>query len=70
MEQLIARFHQIVKEFRGKGHDLLDYHNNKFDRDYVEFNVASPASRFCGAFTPSTRVVSRNAGSGWFLFGF
>jgi dynein heavy chain len=39
MEQLIARFHQIVKEFRGKGHDLLDYHNNKFDRDYVEFNV-------------------------------
>ena len=44
MEQLIARFHQIVKEFRGKGHDLLDYHNNKFDRDYVEFNVGSPAS--------------------------
>ena len=49
MEQLIARFHQIVKEFRGKGHDLLDYHNNKFDRDYVEFNVAIPASSY-GAF--------------------
>ena len=25
-----------------------------------------PAS--CGAFTPSTRLVSRNDGSGWFLF--
>ena len=24
--------------------------------------------RCCGAFTPSTRVVSRNDGSGWFLF--
>jgi dynein heavy chain len=39
MERLIEQFHQIVKEFRQKRHDLLDYHNNKFDRDYVEFNV-------------------------------
>eukprot|EP01040_Poterioochromonas_malhamensis_P004773 gene4773-5123_t len=39
MEKLIEQFHQIVKEFRLKRHDLLDYHNNKFDRDYVEFNV-------------------------------
>jgi dynein heavy chain len=39
MERLIEQFDAIVKEFRLKGHDLLDYHNNKFDRDYVEFNV-------------------------------
>jgi len=39
MEALIDRFHKIKKEFRSKSHDLLDYHNNKFDRDYVEFNV-------------------------------
>jgi dynein heavy chain len=39
MEHLIDQFHQIVKEFKLKRHDLLDYHNNKFDRDYVEFNV-------------------------------
>ena len=39
MEKLIEQFHLIVKEFRLKRHDLLDYHNNKFDRDYVEFNV-------------------------------
>jgi len=39
MESLINQFHSIVKEFRLKRHDLLDYHNNKFDRDYVEFNV-------------------------------
>ena len=26
--------------------------------------------RCCGAFTPSTRLVSRNDGSGWFLFRF
>lgn len=39
MDRLIEQFHQIVREFRLKRHDLLDYHNNKFDRDYVEFNV-------------------------------
>ena len=39
MERLIEQFHAIVREFRLKRHDLLDYHNNKFDRDYVEFNV-------------------------------
>ena len=39
MEDLIDGFHKIKKEFRSKSHDLLDYHNNKFDRDYVEFNV-------------------------------
>lgn len=36
---MIDQFHSIVKEFRLKRHDLLAYHNNKFDRDYVEFNV-------------------------------
>ena len=39
MEELIELFHAIVRDFRQKRHDLLDYHNNKFDRDYVEFNV-------------------------------
>ncbi|KAJ1453032.1 dynein heavy chain, N-terminal region 1-domain-containing protein [Pelagophyceae sp. CCMP2097] len=39
MEELIDHFHAIVRDFRQKRHDLLDYHNNKFDRDYVEFNV-------------------------------
>jgi dynein heavy chain, axonemal len=39
MDGLITTFHLIIDEFRNKKHDLLDYHNNKFDRDYVEFNV-------------------------------
>ena len=39
MEPLIDQFHQIQQEFREREHDLLDYHNNRFDRDYVEFNV-------------------------------
>jgi len=39
MDRVIEVFHLIVKDFRLKRHDLLDYHNNKFDRDYVEFNV-------------------------------
>ena len=39
MEQLIDRFLQVKQDFRAKNHDLLDYNNNKFDRDYVEFNV-------------------------------
>ncbi|GBG33121.1 Dynein heavy chain 5, axonemal [Hondaea fermentalgiana] len=40
MEALTDQFQTIISEFRRKNHDLLDYHNNKFDRDYVEFNVA------------------------------
>ena len=39
MDELILQFHRIIEEFKVKKHDLLDYHNNKFDRDYVEFNV-------------------------------
>jgi dynein heavy chain len=39
MEQLVLSFKSIMEEFRNKRHDLLDFHNNRFDRDYVEFNV-------------------------------
>ncbi|CCI47848.1 unnamed protein product [Albugo candida] len=39
MEDLIAKFNAIIREFRYRNHDLLDYKNNRFDRDYVEFNV-------------------------------
>ena len=39
MEPLIDEFMHIKQDFRAKNHILLDYHNNKFDRDYVEFNV-------------------------------
>lgn len=28
-----------TQDFRGKRHDLLDYHNGKFDRDFAEFNA-------------------------------
>ena len=39
MEKLLDVFFKITAEFKAKGHDLLDYHNNTFDRDFVEFNV-------------------------------
>jgi dynein heavy chain len=39
LDPLIAAFREIVMTFRAKGHDLLDFHLNKFDRDYVDFNV-------------------------------
>jgi len=39
MESLINGFQGIIRDFKLKNHDLLDFHNNKFDRDYVEFNV-------------------------------
>ena len=32
-------FDQILEQFKEKKHDLLDYNTNKFDRDFVEFNV-------------------------------
>ncbi|CAD7937236.1 unnamed protein product [Amoebophrya sp. A120] len=39
MDQLVESFKTILEEFKNKNHNLLDFHNNKFDRDYVEFNV-------------------------------
>lgn len=39
LEPLLQAFRDVVKGFRNKGHDLLDFHNNRFDRDYVDFNV-------------------------------
>jgi dynein heavy chain len=39
MESIIDRFYEVRTDFRSRNHDLLDYLNNKFDRDYVEFNV-------------------------------
>jgi dynein heavy chain len=39
LDPLIEAFKEVVKVFRAKGHDLLDFQLNKFDRDYVDFNV-------------------------------
>lgn len=39
MGDLLSRFEDLASTFRSKGHDLLDYNNSTFDRDYVEFNV-------------------------------
>ncbi|KAJ1436632.1 dynein heavy chain family [Ochromonadaceae sp. CCMP2298] len=39
LDPLISAFKEVVRGFRAKGHDLLDFSVNKFDRDYVDFNV-------------------------------
>ncbi|CAK0855452.1 unnamed protein product [Prorocentrum cordatum] len=39
MEPLVKSFKAILEEFQIKRHDLLDFHSNRFDRDYVEFLV-------------------------------
>lgn len=39
MEGLIAQFQTVFKEFRAKRHDLLDHHNTKFDRDFLDFHA-------------------------------
>ena len=39
MGNLIEAFGEIINQIKSKGHDLLDFHSNKLDRDYVEFNV-------------------------------
>ena len=43
---------------------------NECDRDWFPLMMAVylGVPRCSGAFTPSARVVSRNDGSGWFLF--
>ena len=38
--------------------------------EFVQNKVDLGVPRCCGAFTPSTRLVSRIDGSGWFLFRF
>lgn len=39
IRQLVGNFQNIVDDFKVKRHDLLEFLNNRFDRDYVEFNV-------------------------------
>lgn len=39
IHKIVGNFKKIVDEFRKERHDLLDFCDNRFDRDYVEFNV-------------------------------
>lgn len=39
LDDLLSTFHNIIKLFRSQQHDLLEYHNNRFDRNFVEFNM-------------------------------
>ena len=36
---MLRAFTRITDTFRGRGHDLLDFQDASFDRDYIEFNV-------------------------------
>ena len=39
LETLLKSFDETIRQFKTKGHDLLDFHNNRFDRDFVDFNL-------------------------------
>lgn len=39
MDKLTNKFDDIIEKFKKKRHELLDITNNRFDRDWVEFNV-------------------------------
>ncbi|CDI77652.1 hypothetical protein EPH_0029460 [Eimeria praecox] len=39
MDEFVDRFKSIFNDFKVKRHDLLDFYNNRFDRDFVEFSV-------------------------------
>jgi dynein heavy chain len=39
IETITDYFAVILNDFKKRGHDLLDTAYNKFDRDWVEFNV-------------------------------
>jgi len=39
ISHIIEKFSGYVKKFKGKNHRLLEYRDDKFDRDFVEFNV-------------------------------
>jgi len=55
MAQLLQNFNSIMEQIRNKRHDLPDFLNNRFDRDYGEFNARisdlggrTPRRRRCG----------------------
>jgi dynein heavy chain len=39
MEKLIASFDQLVNEFKMKNHDLFNFNQSVFERDFVEFTM-------------------------------
>ena len=39
MERLIISFDNLISDFKLKGHDLLDYNNTAFERDFVEYTM-------------------------------
>ena len=39
MAQLVPNLNSIMEQLRNKRHDLLDFLNNRFDRDSVENTV-------------------------------
>lgn len=39
MEELIQRFKTLIQKFRSKGHDILDFSNTVFERDFIEFTM-------------------------------
>jgi dynein heavy chain len=39
MDGLMSNFFSIVADFKRKPYELLDFHMNQFDRDYLEFNA-------------------------------
>lgn len=39
IQPILSKFYGYVNSFKKKNHRLLEYTNNIFDRDFVEFNV-------------------------------
>ena len=39
MDDIIQSFKKLIAGFQAQRHDLLDYTHNRFDREFVEFNV-------------------------------
>lgn len=65
MESLIEQFHKIKREFQFKNHDLLYYHNNKFDCDnaMIPCTISFNASAIKNTVTPHNDNTSDSIGS-------
>jgi hypothetical protein len=44
MNDLIVAFGTLISNFRNKKHDLLDYNNSIFERDFVEFTMQNSST--------------------------
>eukprot|EP00466_Bigelowiella_natans_P018588 jgi/Bigna1/50235/estExt_Genewise1.C_710023 len=59
IDTILTEFNQVVRDFSLREHDLLDYNNSAFERDFVEFNMMNSRVETAVEELISTAINSR-----------